>query len=250
MELDLTFYLFAIPAVVFAGISKGGFANGPTFAAAPFIALVVPPTQAVALMLPILMVMDATALRAYWRRWKWSELKLLLIGALPGLAIGAFLFRSINEDIVRLVIGAIAVGFVAFQITVGRGWITLGKGKATPVSALFWGCLSGFGSLVSHAGGPPSAVYFLRRNLEKTVFQATSVLFFAVINALKFGIYLAMGLFTLSTVKAVVTLTPIAILGTLLGVWAHQHVPSWLFFRLAYIFLTLTGLKLIFDALT
>ncbi|QHQ36270.1 sulfite exporter TauE/SafE family protein [Algicella marina] len=249
MTLDLTFYLFAVPAVIFAGIAKGGFANGPAFAAAPFLALVVPPTQAVALMLPILMVMDVTALRAYWRQWQWNDVKLLLFASVPGILIGALLFRTIDGSFVKLMIGVIAVGFVAFQISVKRGWLKLGRGEPTSASAILWGGLSGFSSFVSHAGGPPASVYLLRRNLDKTTFQACSVLFFSVVNALKFFVYLGMGLFTTDTVWAVATLVPCAIAGTLAGVWAHKHVPETLFFNLAYIFLTLTGLKLIWDAL-
>ncbi|MEO0912989.1 MAG: sulfite exporter TauE/SafE family protein [Pseudomonadota bacterium] len=235
---------------MFAGISKGGFANGPTFAAAPFLAIVLPPTQAVALMLPMLMVMDAAAMRAYWRQWDWAAARPLLIGAVPGIVAGALVFRLIDGDLVRLVIGLIAVGFVGYQISLSRGWIRLGRGEASAGSGLFWGALCGFGSFVSHAGGPPSAVHLLRCDLGKTAYQATSVLAFAVINALKFAVYAGMGLFSGGAVWAMITLVPFAIAGTLLGVWAHGRVSNALFFKLAYLFLTLTGLKLIFDALT
>lgn len=250
MTLDLTFYAFAIPAVLFAGISKGGFANGPSFAAAPFLAIVLSPTQAVALLLPMLMVMDLAALRAYWRRWNWGEMRPLLIGSIPGIVFGGVLFQFINGDLVRLVIGIIAIGFVAFQVSIQRGWLVLGHGRASPSSAFVWGALSGFGSFVSHAGGPPAAVYLLRRGLDKTEYQATTVLMFAVINALKFGAYLSMGLFNTGAIWAMITLVPVAIAGTLFGVWAHAHVSQTLFFRIAYVCLTLTGIKLIFDALT
>ena len=79
MTLDLNFYLFAVPAVIFAGMSKGGFGSAAAFAATPFLALILTPGQAVGLMLPLLMVMDVTAVRLFgangicaWRVFSFS----------------------------------------------------------------------------------------------------------------------------------------------------------------------------------
>ena len=52
---DPLFYLLAIPAVTFLGLGKGGFA-GLGIVAAPLLALVMPPLQAAAILLPILIV--------------------------------------------------------------------------------------------------------------------------------------------------------------------------------------------------
>ena len=41
MSFDLTFFLVAVPAVIVAGISKGGFGSGAAFVAAPMLALIV-----------------------------------------------------------------------------------------------------------------------------------------------------------------------------------------------------------------
>ncbi|HBZ44136.1 MAG TPA: hypothetical protein DEO85_08810, partial [Maritimibacter sp.] len=69
MELDFTFFAIAIPAVIFAGVSKGGFGSGAAFAATPLLALILEPGQAIGLMLPLLMLMDVTALKPYWKKW-------------------------------------------------------------------------------------------------------------------------------------------------------------------------------------
>lgn len=248
MTLDLTFFLFAVPAVIFAGISKGGFANGPAFAATPFLALVLEPAQAVALMLPLLMIMDGTAVWSYRGRWNRAEAAIMILAAIPGLLVGMVLFRAISPDLVRLAIGVVAIGFVAFQIAVGQGWIVPGARRTGRGSALLWGGLLGFGSFISHAGGPPASVYLLGRGLDKTAFQATMVLIFTVVNALKFLMYVAIGLFVANIGLAVVTLAPVAILGTMLGVATHRLVSPKVYFRLTYAFLVLTGAKLIFDA--
>lgn len=250
MPLDLQFFLFAVPAVLFVGIAKGGFAGGPAFAAAPFLALVLAPTQAVAFLLPILMIMDATAIRPFWGKWDAEAAKWMTIGAFPGLILGTVLFTVIDADTVRLLIGGMAIAFVIFQTAVSRGWLVLGQRKLGPGHGMFWGAMATFTSFVSHAGGPPSAVYLLSKKLDKTTYQATTVIFFAIINALKFVCYVWLGLFTADMFIAVGAMAPVAIVGTLLGVWLHRLVQPELFFRLTYFFLLATGAKLIFDALT
>ena len=65
---DPVFYAVAIPAVILLGLSKGGFSGVGTIAA-PLIATVVPPMQAVGLLMPILVTQDAVTVWSYWRKW-------------------------------------------------------------------------------------------------------------------------------------------------------------------------------------
>jgi len=108
--------------------------------------------------------------------------------------------------------------------------------------------VAGFTSFVSHAGGPPAAVYLLSRKLNKTTFQATTVLLFCLINIVKFVPYAVLGIFTVQTLVMDVLLAPFALLGAWLGVKAHRVVPEPLFFAITYLLLTVTGAKLIWDA--
>ncbi|WP_226779348.1 sulfite exporter TauE/SafE family protein [Oceaniglobus trochenteri] len=250
MELDITFFAFAIPAVLFAGVSKGGFGSGAAFAAAPLLALILPPAQAIGLMLPLLMIMDVTALRAFWRRWNWPVARVMMIGAVPGVVLGAGLYSVANADVLRFLIGSVAIGFVAYQLARARGWLRLEGRRPFPGAGYFWGGMAGFTSFISHAGGPPAAVYLLTRGLDKTTYQATTVLVFTAINLYKSGFYFALGIFTADTLWAGVFLVPVAFGGVFLGVWLHKVVSEKFFFGITYVFLTITGAKLIFDALT
>src|SRR6516165_6638771 len=64
---DARFYLFAVPAVIFLGLAKGGFSGAAT-AATPLLALYLPPLEAAALLLPLVLCQDAISLQVYWRR--------------------------------------------------------------------------------------------------------------------------------------------------------------------------------------
>ncbi len=248
--LDFWFFAVAAPAVVFAGISKGGFGSGAAFAASSVLALVVEPGLALGIMLPMLMLIDLAALRPYWRKWRLREAMLMIAGGLPGVALGAALYRVASPDLLRVMIGVVSVGFVAWQLAIARRWIRVGALVMSDSAGAAIGVLAGFTTFISHAGGPPAAVFLLARKLNKTEYQATTVLIFWVLNIVKFVPYAYLGFFTWETFQANVWLAAFALLGTWIGVRAHRIVPEWLFFRLTYALLTVTGIKLIWDGLT
>ncbi len=250
MQLDAVFFAFAIPAVLFAAVSKGGFGGGAAFAGSTLLALHLPPAQAVGLMLPMLMMMDVTGLRRYWRRWSWPEARALMIGAAPGIVAGWAFFGAVSADLLRILIGAIALGFVAFQIVRARGWIPTPEAPPPVATGYGWGAVAGFTSTLSHAGGPPAAMFLLGRRLDKTAYQATTVIVFWWVNLVKFPGYLALGMFTGASAVANLLLAPVAVAGVLLGARLHHAIPEALFFRITYVLLTLTGSRLILDALT
>lgn len=250
MNLDMQFFMVAIPAVLFAGISKGGFGSGAAFAAASILALVLEPGQALGIMLPLLMLMDAANLRPYWKKWSAPDAKLLILGALPGVGLGAWLYTIADADLFRLLIGVISVGFVVWQMALKLGLIRAARTVLPQWAGALAGGVAGFTSFVSHAGGPPAAVWLLSRKLDKTQFQATTVIVFWAVNIAKFVPYAFLGIFTAQTLLADLLLAPVALLGAWLGVKAHYIVPERAFFALTYLLLTVTGAKLIWDALT
>ncbi|MGJ8616020.1 MAG: sulfite exporter TauE/SafE family protein [Sulfitobacter sp.] len=250
LTLDLWFFAVAGPAVLFAGISKGGFGSGAAFASASILALVIEPGLALGVMLPLLMLIDASALKPYWRKWSTVDVKLLVIGGLPGVALGAALYQIASPDLFRLLIGGVSVGFVVWQLGLASGVIRLARTRLPDWAGVLIGSIAGFTTFVSHAGGPPAAVFLLSRGLSKTQYQATTVLLFWILNIAKFFPYAALGMFTAQTLLANLVLAPFAILGTWLGVRAHHLVPERAFFALTYVLLLLTGTKLIWDGLT
>ncbi len=250
MIFDFSFFALAIPAVIFAGISKGGFGSGAAFASASILALVFPPAIAIGVMLPLLMLMDAGALRPYWRKWDWQLSKFVLIGSLPGVVLGSLLYKAADPDVFRFLIGFISLAFVVWRVGNEIGWITQRSKPIGRLGAFISGTTGGFTSFISHAGGPPVAVYLLSHPVSKTSYQASTVLIFAVINLTKAVPYSFLGIFSKQTLIADLYLAPFALIGVWIGVRAHYVIPEKAFFRLTYVLLILTGSKLIWDSLT
>lgn len=243
---DTTFLIAAVPAVLIAGVSKAGFGSGASFVSVTILALALPPEQALGLMLPLLMVIDLASLRPYWRRWNVMDSKGLILAAVPGVGLGALLLSLVDAKGLKLLIGAISLIFVAHQLWPKRA-------RANGPLAWGWGAIAGaiagFTSFVSHAGGPITAMYLLRQGRSKTEYQATTVIVFFAINLMKLVIYVPSGMIRAEDLLPVALLIPVALLGTWLGVRAHQWVPQRAYFAVTYTLLVLTGGKLILDGL-
>lgn len=250
MELGFGFFVIAALATIFAGISKGGFGSGAAFASATILALVIEPGKALGIMLPLLMLVDAATLRPYWGKWSWPDAKVLLLGGFPGVVLGAWLYTIANDDVLRLIIGGIAVLFVIWQLSQRLGWVRAPNRRLPHWVGVFAGIVTGFTSFVSHAGGPPAAIYMLSQRLDKLEYQSTSVLVFWIINIAKFVPYAFLGIFTMQTLMVDLVLAPFALIGAWIGVRAHFMLSERLFFGVTYVLLVVTGSKLIWDALT
>ena len=250
MMTDPVFFATAAFAVTFAAISKGGFGSGAAFAAGAILATIIDPGQAIGIMLPLLMLMDVTSLKPYWRKWLPRESWLMVIGALPGVALGAWLYTRVDADVFRFLIGAIALLFVIWQWGRAAGLITTAERSLPDSFGLIAGMTAGFTSFISHAGGPPAAVYLLSKKPTKTEFRASTVIIFWAINLAKAVPYTFLGLFTLETLKLDILLSPFAILGVYIGVKGHNWLPEKWFFALTYTLLVVTGVRLIWIALT
>lgn len=244
---DPAFYLAAVPAILLYGIAKGGFASGFGIVAVPMMALVVPPAQAAAIMLPILLVMDLAAVWAYRRSWDRALIKLLVPASLLGMAIGTLVFRYLTPDGIRLALGVIAIAFVLYR------WAAYvpnaAPGARSSAQGWFWGTLSGVTGFIAHAGGPPLHVYLLPLRLAPAVLVGTVAVLFAALNWAKVVPYWWLGLMSVQNVLTAVALVPIGVAGVWIGVLLRPHVNEKVFYRLIYVFLLLTGLKLCYDGL-
>jgi uncharacterized protein len=246
MLTEPAFYAAAVPAVILLGLSKGGFA-GLGVLGLPLMALTIPPVQAAAVTLPILLVQDAVSVWAYRRSWDRANLKVLLPGAAVGILLAYLLAARVPDAAVALVLGLISVGF-ALRRFLGRT-----AGAAIPAARLnrpagwFWGAVAGFTSMIAHAGGPPFQIYVIPQRLPRDLFVGTSVVFFALVNLIKVPPYLALGQFTAGNLLTSAALFPLAIASTWAGVLLVRRVSGERFYDIVYVLLLLLGLKLVFD---
>lgn len=243
MIVDPWFYLAGAAAVLVVGVAKGGLGGGIGVIAVPLMSMVISPAEAAAILLPILMVMDALALRAYWRLWDGRYLRALVPAALAGTVLGFLTARSISADGLRILVAGVALAYAAVDV---RRRAHAAAGPDTAAGAL-WGATSGFTSFSIHAGGPPLQAYLLARCADRTVFQATSILFFFIVNWSKVLPYAWLGQWSRGALLTSLVLLPLAPVGVTIGRRLHRHVSDETFFRVVRAALLVIAVKLLYD---
>lgn len=237
------FYFVAVPAVILLGLAKGGF-SGLGIASTPLLALYLPPLEAAALILPILITQDVISIYVYRRDWDGWNLKVMLPGAIAGMGLGWLLASHLSDALVRIIIGIIGLAFVA------NTWLRRGRiepHSATAVSGVFWGGVSGFTSFMTQGGGPPFQVHVLPQRLPKLTLVGTTTIFFAVVNVLKIGPYFMLDQFTTKNFATSLLLLPIAVLANFAGIWLVRKTPTGLFYNIAYVLLFIISLLLLWQ---
>jgi uncharacterized membrane protein YfcA len=243
---DLTFFLVSCPAVMLYGIAKGGFGGSMAVLAVPLMALVMSPTQAAAILLPILVVMDILVVKTYWGVYDRQALLIMLPGAVLGIAIGYLTASAMNDDYMRMLIGMVALAF-GLQSLLRLGGSVPKTHKR--LSGGLFGALAGFTSFSIHAGGPPFQMYLVPRRLPPLVYAGTSGLFFAAVNALKLGPYYALGQFTGGSLLQSLVLLPLAPVGVRIGHWLVRRTDPRLYYGVISFFLLVVGVRLLWAGL-
>jgi uncharacterized membrane protein YfcA len=243
---DPLFYALAIPAVLALGLSKGGFV-GVGQMALPLFALAMPPLEAAAIMLPIMIVQDAFAVWVYRKSWDRRIFTIVICGMTIGVGIAWAVASVISESAVRLFVGVLTVAFAIY------GWIgpqafaaELDRdiGKPGVAGGLFWGAMSGFASTICQAASPPYQMYVLRLNLPKMVFVGTTAMVLAALNWIKVVPYVALGQFTAKGFATSLILLPLALATNQLGFWLVKKVPTEAFYKIILVLMFVVGLEL------
>ncbi|GAB5450151.1 MAG: sulfite exporter TauE/SafE family protein [Halioglobus sp.] len=244
MLSDPWFYLVSIPGVMLYGIAKGGFGGPIPILAVPLMALVMPPAQAAAILLPILVVMDALVVKTYWGVFDRAALRVLLPGALLGVLLGYLLAGAMNEHYMRILVGILSLGFGLFTLFGLEG---KGSSEHGVASGSLFGALAGFTSFSIHAGGPPLTMYLMPKQLTPLLFAGTAGIFFAVVNVVKLVPYYALGQFSADNLLYSLVLVPLAPIGVKLGHYLVQRSEPAFYYRVISFFLVVLGAKLLWD---
>lgn len=241
---DPYFYSVAIPAVLLMGVSKSGFGAGFGSLAVPLMALAVTVPQAAAMMMPVLLVMDLLGFAAFRKHFDARLIRFLIPFGLLGTLVGTLSFKLLDARLVAGVVGIFTLVFLAQRLV-------FPPKPDSPHPPKWVGAIltvmSGFTSFTAHAGGPPVNAYVIPMRLPPLVFAATMSVFFTVLNLSKWIPYAWLGLLDMRNMATSLALVPFAPIGVWVGVKLAHRIKPVLFYRLVYVGMLLTGLKLVWD---
>ena len=227
------------------GLSKGGVPGPIAMLAVPVMSFAMSPLQAAGILLPLLIIMDFSAIYLYWKKWINSILKIIIPASIIGILFGTLTFEFTNEDQIRIMVGVISIIFVLVSFIQKNSYLL----KPTKLKGYFWSSVAGYTSFLIHAGNPPINFYMLPLKLDKISFIGTMTLAFMVINLVKLVPYYFVGLLAPSNLIISLYLLPLAFISVLLGYFLQKRIPEKLFFNIVYVLLFLSGCKLIYDGL-
>lgn len=245
---DPLFYLVGFVAVGTVSLAKGAFGGGLAIVGIPIMALVMPPLDAAIMLAPLFVLMDLFTLNSFGpRTWSRPDLKFLLPALVGGIALGAVFFVAIDPRKVALTIGVLTLAFCAdFFLRARR--VAIVSIAPRPGLAALAGMASGFTTFVAHSGGPPLAMYLLRRGLDKTVYAGTTAAVFMLGNLVKSVPYGALALPRPALLVHALVLAPVVPLGVAIGRRLHDRLSQKTLYLWCYVLLTAAAAKMTWDA--
>ena len=213
IEESLFFWCLAIFVVYIIGVSKSGFAGGAGVIAVPLMSIVISPQAAAALLLPILLFIDALNMRVFWPKRDAVLLPRLLLGSFFGVVIGALCFGLFNVIIVKIIVGFVAVICAANNMNNRQKLLK----PVSVIESIIWSVLSGFASFICHAGGPPINAYMLKLSFNKITLLSTIAVFAGITNLMKLPAYAILGQLNINVGWFAFAMAPIAYAGVYSG---------------------------------
>jgi uncharacterized membrane protein YfcA len=236
-DLALWQWLLGIFSAFMIGVAKTGAPGVGTMIAPLMVLMVGDARLAAAWTLPVLSTADIFAV-AYWRRHaETRQLFSLIPWVLAGIAGGAVAL-SLDELIIRRIIGAIIVGMLLVYM-----WRRFSTAPQVAGNPAFYGICAGFATTLANASGPVMNLYLLTKKLPKEKFVATGAWFFFVVNLLKAPVYAWYHLYSRASLLFDLFMVPAVLAGALAGRWLIRHMPQHIFEALV---IALTAISCLF----
>ncbi len=243
-DFSLSEWLLAVLAATGIGVSKAGFA-GLSLLHVVIFALLFGARESTGVVLPMLLVGDVAAVRAFRQHARWDFVRRMLPATCLGVIAGALAMRWLNDRAFAPIVGWIILVLTALQILRMRRPDLLGRVPHSRGFAWTIGLAAGAATMLANAAGPIFAVYAVAVGLPKFEFVGTSAWFFLIINAFKIPFSLALGLIHGQTLLMNLVLIPAILAGQWIGRALTHRIPQQWFDTLLLAFAAIAALRLL-----
>ncbi|MGZ5090733.1 MAG: sulfite exporter TauE/SafE family protein [Burkholderiales bacterium] len=246
-RLSLLHMLWIGSAIFAAYIIRGMSGFGAGLISAPLLAFVLPVHVVVPLSgLLVFMLFIVLTIRDR-HSVLWRELKLLAPPTLAGVVAGLFLFRSLDNRLLLMLLGGFLVLYAAYMLAVhafGLPQFRCSERWALPLS--FTG--SFFDTLFGGGGGALVVIYMHARGIGRMEFRATLATLWFIEMIARISGYGIAGYYTRDVLLMVAALIPVMWAGTWLGERLGDRVSVETFSRILAVLLVASGVSLLVKA--
>jgi len=227
------------------GLSKTGLPGAGTLAV-PLTAMVIPARTSTGVILPMLIFGDILAVSWYRKTADWTALVRLLPWAAAGVVIGYFLMGTMNDEILRRVIGAVVLAMLGLSIFHQKKKEFLAHVPHHPLFAAVMGLLCGITTMLANAAGPIMILYLLAMGLKKEEFIGTGAWYFFLVNWFKVPFSAHLGFINAETLRLNMMTLPAIFVGGVAGIIFVKKIPEKSFTVIIQILTLVTAVKLLF----
>ena len=247
MEINILFFFTVVPAIVLFGIAKSGLGGSIALISIPLMTIAMPLTNALGIILPILIFSDFIATYKYRKEYDLETLKLMVPFAAIGIFIGSLTFTFFSEELLKFIIGLMGFLFAGHYFFFKKN--KEAKSDKNFLKGGLCSTIAGFTSFCVHAGGTPTSLYLLPLRMKKEIYVGTRIIFFACLNLFKLPLYINLSMTNFETFKQSLILFPVALLGILIGYKLLKIIEEKLFYNILYTLIFITSTKLLYDYL-
>ena len=234
---SLSVIIAALLAVFLAGLIKGLTGFGFALVAVPIMTIFLSPKKVIPIVLIHAILIILVLL---YQARKWVDLKRiwpLMIAGVVGMPFGTYLLIVLKVETLKVLIGSVIVLFALAFLKGFKKKIKSEKLAFAPV-----GFISGLLAGSTTMGGPPVILFFTNQGLNKNVFRANIVCYFAALSIATISAYVVGGLITKEVIKYAILLLPAMICGAVTGIKLAHIVKEQLFQNITLIILIVAGL--------
>ncbi|MFZ4775635.1 MAG: sulfite exporter TauE/SafE family protein [Terrimicrobiaceae bacterium] len=234
----------AYGAAICIGLSKTGF-GGVGMLAVLLMAQVMPARESTGAVLPLLIVADIFAVRAFRQFTVWRHLAKMLPPAFLGIVSGWLLMPHLSAKIFGPLIGWMVLALIVLTIAQKLSGKLSASAAEHPSIAWPLGWTAGVTTMLANAAGAVMTVYLLACRLPKYEFVGTAAWFFFIINVIKVPFSASLGLINGSSLLLNLLLIPGILVGVATGRFFLGKINQQVFEWLMIAFSLAGGLRLI-----
>lgn len=232
--------LLVLGVIFLAHFIRGTFGFGDALVAMPLLTLVVGLKTAAPLVALLSLVNALTILIHSRKHLQFGSAWRLILSTLVGIPIGLFLLKGVQENVMRMVLAAVLLGFPLFQLHRPKK-LGLKDERWAPLFGFVAGILGG----AYNTNGPAIVIYTALRHWPPKVFRATLQAYFFTTGLLIAAGHGLGGLWTPVVFRWFLLGLPAVALGVFLGTKLHQRLPEGRFDKLVYGMLLVFGVVLV-----
>lgn len=241
--VDWSLLVVAATLVGFAKTAVGGVAA----VSIALFASVLPARESTGALLPLLLVGDVLALRAYRQHAEWPRLLRLFPSVAVGVLVGVLFVARVDDTAMRRTIGVVLLALVAVHLWQRQ---FRPRERDSPVQhgrfmTLGFGLLAGFTTMVANAGGAVMSLYLLSAGLGMLSFLGTTAWFFFLVNAFKVPFSVQLDLITGPSLLIDAMLVPAVLAGAMLGRWCIARLDQARFERIVLVVTVAASVNLV-----